>query len=227
MLVANSGVALAAYGPPLPPTTTVPGGYYCIMTSQTVGPAGRFIGSLDRGGLKATIRVPRGTFPVRVQITVSEPYGHGGGCQGGPGIGNGGFPGFLAVGGLGILVQRHGSIYHRKFHRPLVLSMSWPSGGKSNLILVWNGHSFVKAAATTGHASATVHVARSADFAVLSGTGHQHRSRAVATLRAAGPAEDLFVAALLRSAGAPQPGLGVLRSRRLAATDASRSTLLP
>lgn len=220
MLAANSGVALAAYGPTLR-TAPVSGGFFCIVTSQTVGPAGKFIGSLGRGGLGATIRIPRGAFPVPVQITVSEPDGNGGGCQGGLAIGNGGFPGYVATGGVGIVVQRNGSTYHRKFRKPLTLRMSLPSVSTPDHVLVWDGRSFVTARATIRHASATVRVARSADYAVLAKTGHHRGSRATSVRSAAAPARDLLVAALFRSAAAPRLGLGVLRSSRLAAVDAS------
>jgi hypothetical protein len=220
MLAANSGVALAAYGP-TPRTGPVSGGFYCIVTSQTVGPAGKFIGSLGRGGLGATIRIPRGAFPFRVQFTVSEPDQNGGGCQGGLAIGNGGFPGYVARGGVGILVQRNGTTYRRKFAKPLTLRMSLPSGSVPDHILVWGGRGFTEAPATVRHASATVRVARGADYAVLVQATRRRGSRAASALQAAAPARDLLVAALLRPAGAPRPGLGVLRAPRLAAVDTS------
>jgi hypothetical protein len=219
LLAANSGVALAAYGPTLR-SAPVSGGFYCIVTSQTVGPAGKFIGSLGRGGLGTTIRIPRGAFPFRVQITVSEPDGNSGGCQGGLAIGNGGFPGYVAKGGVGILVQRNGSTYRRKFGKPLTLRMSLPSVSARDHILVWKRGHFVKASATVGHASATVRVARGADYAIMAKAGQHRGSRAASALQAAAPARDLLVAALLSPAGA-RPGLGVLRSPRLAAMDTS------
>jgi hypothetical protein len=220
LLAANSGVALAAYGPTLR-SAPVSGGFYCIVTSQMVGPAGKFIGSLGRGGLGATIRIPRGAFPFRVQITVSEPDESGGGCQGGLAIGNGGFPGYVAKGGVGILVQRDGSTYRRNFRKPLTLRMSLPSASAPDHILVWNGRRFAKTAATISHVAATVRVARGADYAVMTKAGQHRRTPAAPALQTAAPARDLLVAALLRPAGAPRPGLGVLRAPRLAAVDTS------
>src|ERR1700733_3105818 len=79
MLIGSPGTALAAYGPPTPtPPVAIPGGYYCIVTSQTVGPAGKATGPLRFQRLVVRLGVSKGTFPVQVQITVTEPYGQNG-----------------------------------------------------------------------------------------------------------------------------------------------------
>jgi hypothetical protein len=218
VLVANSGVALAAYGPPSPPATPVPGGFYCVVTSQTVGRDSKAIDLQRLGGITASIRVRRATFPGQVQATITEPYGHRGSCQGGPGIGSGGFRGYRAVGGLGILVQRRGSADGRKFARPLVLRMTSPSIRRSSLVVVWNGRRFEKAAAVIGRRSVTVRVGGSADIAVLSRVRAAARPGAATAARSGAAGQDFLAAALLTSAGAPAPGLGVLIPARLAAS---------
>ena len=169
MLVADSGLALAGYGPPAPPAIPVTGGFYCVVTSQTVIPAGKLIGPLKlHGKLAATLRTRQGTFPVSVQITVTEPYGQDGNCQGNADIGCVGFRGYRAVAGVGILVQRDGSAYTRTFRRALALRLASPLISRTSLLVVWNGRKFVKApGAVVRSRAATVGVHASSDYAVL------------------------------------------------------------
>jgi hypothetical protein len=240
LLVANSGIALAAYGPSASPQGTVPGGFSCVVTSQTAGPAAKHIGPLRLGGLEATIEIRPGTFSGRVQLTMTAPGGENGGCQGGQGVGDGGFRGYRPVGGVGILLQRHGSAYTGKFRRPIVVRMSSPSIGASSLVVVWNGSRFVLAAADHRGGSATTRVFGSGDYAVLTRAPARHLARHLARRRlgrggapalqdtgTAGTAGDFFVAALLGSAAGPPPGAGVLLTTRLAAADSSRAIRLP
>jgi hypothetical protein len=172
MLVANSGTALAGYGPPAPPAPAVipvTGGYYCVVTSQTVGPPGKFIGTLKlHGKLAATLGIQPGIFPAFVQVTITEPYGQDGNCQGNADIGCVGFSGYQTVGGVGIIVQSGGAAYSGKFGRPLALRLASPLISKSSLLLVWNGQKFVKApGAIVGSKSATVAVPTTSYYAVL------------------------------------------------------------
>ena len=232
LLVANSGVAQADYGPP-PPPGTVPGGFSCVVTSQTVGPAGRLIGPLRLGGLEARIVILPRTFPVLVQLTITEPFGTSGPCRGGEGIGNAGFPGFTAVGGVGVLVQRNGSAYTPAFGSPISIGLSSSQIGPSSMVVVWNGTKFVRVRASVGPGSATIPVSASGDYAVLtpgparplarraSGTGGRPALR---SLRTAG---EFFAAALLWPASGPPPGAGVLVATRLPAADASHAIPLP
>jgi hypothetical protein len=210
-MVANSGVALAAYGPPTSPAGTVPGGFSCAVTSQTVGPAGKLIGPLRLGGLDARIEIRRDTFPVRVQVTITQPYGKNGGCDGGQGIGDGGFRGYRAVGGVGILVQRGGSAYTGKLRGPIVVRVNSSSIGPSSLVAVWNGSRFVLAPANLGGGSA-IRVFGSGDYAVLARSQNRSRTRSRTRSQARGlTAADLFAAAQLWLADGPPPGAGVLR----------------
>ena len=214
ILAVNSGAALAAYGPPALSSTPVPGGFYCVVTSQTVGPGGHAIGLLRLGGIAASIRIHRQTFTGRVQATVTEPYGDRGSCHGGQGIGSGGFRGYRTLGGVGILVQRQGSTSRWKFAKPLVLRITSASIRPSSLVVVWDGRHFARAAAVIGHRSATVRVLASSDIAVLARI--RVTARAAATPRTAAAARPLaagagfLVTARLTAPGAPSPGLGVL-----------------
>jgi hypothetical protein len=225
ILAVNSGAALAAYGPPALSSTPVPGGFYCVVTSQTVGPAGHGIGLLRLGGIAASIRIHRQTFAGRVQATITEPYGDRGGCHGGQGIGSGGFRGYRTLGGVGILVQQHGSADRRTFARPVVLRITSASIRPSSLVVMWNGRRFVKAAAVIGHRSATVRVLASSDIAVLARIRATPRAAAAAAARPLAAGAGFLVAARLTAPGAPSPGLGLLMPGRLGASR-SRAALL-
>jgi hypothetical protein len=210
LLVGNSGIAQAAYGPS-PAVAPVPGGFYCIVTSQTVGRGGKLIGPLSLDGLVATLRIGRGTFARPVQITITEPYGRGGTCQGGAGVGDGGFRGWRAVGGVGILVQRDGSAYHHSFGRPFALRLASQSIAASSRIVAWNGKRFALARhAVVSRRLASVGGYVASDFAVLAPAGRRSRRAATTALRAQVPAGDFLAAAMLTPAGSPPPGLGVL-----------------
>jgi hypothetical protein len=227
ILAVNSGVALAAYGPPPPPSTPVPGGFSCVVTSQTVGAAGATIGILRLGGITAVIRIHRHTFAGHVQVTITEPYRDRGGCRGGQGIGNGGFRGYRSLGGVGILVQWHGSAVRRNFAKPLVLGITSASIRPSSRVVVWNGRRFVEAAAVIGRRSATVRGMTSSDIAVL--TRVRVTPRAVTAAAAARPLAGVtgfLAAAGLTAPGAPSPGLGVLIPARLRTSGSSRASLL-
>jgi hypothetical protein len=233
MLSANSGIALAAYGPASFSAGTVPGGFSCVVTSQTVGPAGKLIGPIRVGGLEARVAIRRGTFPVQVQVTINEPDGAGSGCSGGLGIGDGGFRGFRAVGGVGILIQHNGSAYIGTLSAPISVRLSSAQVGSSSLVVVWNGKDFVPAPASVGPGSATIGVLGSGDYVVLSpGAVRRLDRRGLGPGRTparpgVGTTEGFFAAALLWPAAGPPPGAGVLRATRTAAADASRATRLP
>ncbi|HUY44760.1 MAG TPA: hypothetical protein VMV92_03405 [Streptosporangiaceae bacterium] len=230
VLATNSGVALAAYSPP-PPSALVRGGYYCVVTSQTVRPAGELIRSLRLNGLVARLRIPRGTFDVPVQITITEPYGRSRDCQGGPGIADAGFDRYRAVGGIGILVQRGGSAYHGTFRKPLSLRLSSASISQSSRVVVWRRARFETAPdAVVRCGSATVRVRAGGDFALLTRATNLRRADTTMAFRqaagataivAAAPGGDLRAVAFLLAPGAPLPGLGVLAPRWLPASGAS------
>jgi hypothetical protein len=166
MLLADSGAALAGYGPP-PPPTPVPGGYYCVVTSQTIGVAGKVIGPLGLGRLAATLNIRPGTLAAPLQITVTQPYGPASACSSGAGIGGAGFLGYHDVGGIGILVQHGGSNFGGNFRRPIIVHLSSSSITRSSLIVVWDGKRFVGARATVSQGSAIVELQRASDVAVL------------------------------------------------------------
>ena len=146
LAAANSGVALAAYGP-TPPVITDPGpgGFYCVVTSQSVSDQAGQIGPLRLGRGRASLRFGRQTFAGQSQVTLTEPFGRNGlECEGGRGIGDGGFSGFWAVAGLGILVQHDGAAFHGRFARPLRVRLDSPMISPASLLVTWNGRRFVR-----------------------------------------------------------------------------------
>jgi hypothetical protein len=222
VLAANPGVALAYAGPPGPPPSgLVPGGFSCVVTSRTVGPAGALIRSLTLHGLVASLRIRAGTFSVPVQLTITEPYGRGRNCQGGPGIGNAGFRGYRAVGGIGLLVQVGGQTYQGTFAKPLILRLTSALIRRSSLVAAWGGTRFVLGPNTVARpGSAVVRVAANGDFAVLTRdtkllgpAATLAFRRASAATMAAMPGRGLPAEAFLLAAGAPPPGLGVIAPR--------------
>jgi hypothetical protein len=113
-------------------------------------------------GLLVTLKIPAGAFPVALQVTLTAPDAAA--------IGNAGFHGYEAVGGVGILVQENGATYTKVFRSALDLSMSSPSISRSSRLVDWDGRAFVKAQDATDRSGvATVHIIsdRDSDFAVL------------------------------------------------------------
>lgn len=218
LAAANSGVALAAYGP-TPPVITDPGpgGFYCVVTSQSVSDQAGQIGPLRLGRGRASLQFGRRTFTGQFQVTLTEPFGRNGlECQGGRGIGDGGFSGFWAVAGLGILVQHDGAAFHGRFARPLRVRLDSPMISPASLLVTWNGRRFVRVpGAVVRSGSVRAEVSAGADLAILS-PGGRHHGAAGSTVSVQAP--GFLAAAGLAAAGAPEPGLGLL------AAPSSRST---
>jgi hypothetical protein len=160
---AGSARATAGYGPPPPPVPPVPGGFFAVVTSVTIGPAGGTIGPVRIGEVLVRVRVPRGAFPVPVQITLTAPSVAG--------IGDAGFVGYEALGGVGVQVQENGSPYPGTFLKPVVLDMTSPLVTRSSIAVIWNGTRFVidTAADLNGHV-AQLTFDTDPDFAVLAPT---------------------------------------------------------
>jgi hypothetical protein len=218
LAAANSGVALAAYGPTPPVITDLgPGGFYCVVTSQSVSDQAGQIGPLRLGRGRASLRFGRRTFAGQSQVTLTEPFGRNGlECEGGR-IGDGGFSGFRAVAGLGILVQHDGAAFHGRFARPLRVRLDSPMISPASLLVTWNGRRFVRVpGAVVRRGSVRAEVSAGADLAILS-PGGRHHGAASSTVSMPAPA-GFLAAAGLAAAGAPEPGLGLL------AAPSSRST---
>jgi hypothetical protein len=212
LAAANSGVALAAYGP-TPPIITDPGpgGFYCVVTSQSVSDQAGQIGPLRLGRGRASLHFGRRTFAGQFQVTLTEPFGRNGlQCQGGRGIGDGGFSGFWAVAGLGILVQHDGAAFHGRFARPLRVRLDSPMISPASLLVSWNGRRFVRVpGAVVRSGSVRAEVSAGADLAILS-PGGRHHGAAGSTVSVQAP--GFLAAAGLAAAGAPEPGLGLLEA---------------
>jgi hypothetical protein len=196
ILAVNSGLAEASYGPPVPlQIWSVPGGFHCIVTSQTAGPDAQQIGPLHLAGQRATVRVHRATFPRRVQVTVTEPFRDHGNCQGGRGIGDGGFPGFRAVSGIGVLIQADGSAFRGRLGRPLSVELTSPLIRPSSVLVIWNGRHFVRVrGAVVSRGSARAEVPAGTDVAVLSPRPHPATTASVTAAAPAAVADFLAVA---------------------------------
>jgi hypothetical protein len=218
VLTASSGVADAAYGPPPPPVVPVPGGYYCVLTSQTVGHPGKLLARLRMPEMTARLRIAKNTFLTPAQLTITEPYGRNGDCHGRPELGDAGHAGYWAVGGIGILVQRDGTRYRGAFAKPLALRLRSRWITRRSLVVVWTGRRFVNVrSAVIRRKRARIRVHANGDFAVLSPLRYLRRSGYIVALRhqalrTPAPGGD-FLAALLRMPGGSQlPGLGVVTS---------------
>jgi hypothetical protein len=203
--VTGSGLALAApgYGP-IPPPPPVPGGYFRVVTSVTIGPAGGTVGPVRIDGVRYRLRVPRGTFPIQVQITLTAPeVGQ---------IGNAGFLNERAFSGIGVLIQVNGQTFSGRFGRSLSLRMSSLGINARILVVVWNGRRFVTAHRVTGggHTKTVLFSSeREQDFALLRHVGGGGRGRVTAVA-----SHHRYATVLSREflapADAPLSGLGVL-----------------
>jgi hypothetical protein len=225
----SSGIALAAYGPPSPLAVPPPGGFSCILTSQTLGPAAKVI-KVSLGTITAGISIPAGDFRTPVQITVTEPFGSGS-CSGGAGIGDAGFPGFSALGGIGIQVQQHGKNL-LQFPAPMTVRL----GGSAHIhaghrLVHWTGVKYKLAPESFTRHAVTTHISTSTDLALLVPGGHGpapghaarsgHAARAGGATRASGATTSLpgeILAAALALPHGSHPGLGILTGMRLRQT---------
>ncbi len=162
-LMTAAGVAQAAQGyGPVPPPGGIPGGYFTVITTQTIGPTGGTVGPVSSGPLAVTVHVPAGAFPFPLRVTLTAPNTAG--------IGSAGFPGFQAFGGVGVFIGHNGVKYRAAFGHPVTVSMASTSVASSDIAAVWNGSAFVR----TGTVSSGVAVASfdsDPAFAVLRPTG--------------------------------------------------------
>ncbi len=206
LALASSGLALAAqgYGPPPPPPPPVPGGYFRVVTSVTIGPSGGTIGPVRVDGVLVTLRVPRGAFPIPVQITLTAPDVRE--------IGNAGFRHERAFSGVGVLIQVDGQTYTGHFGKPLHLILKSHRINAGDLFVVWNGTRFVRVPLDADHGHTDVIIFGSEheqDFAVLRHVSGRRRVH----FTAAGNHQvgvEILARAFFAPAGSPAPGLGVL-----------------
>jgi hypothetical protein len=204
--------ANAAYGPPPPPTTPPPGGFRNIVASETVDPGGGILGPFGVNGLQVTITVPRHAFPVPVQVTITAPDVSA--------IGNAGFRRYLALGGVGVLIQVNGTTYPGAFRRGVTLDMTSPGISRADLVVVWNGERFVIVGARERSDTEALRFYSEAeeDFAVLMPARLRHGGGAADAVRAVRMSADAvsavtdagFTAMFFRPGDSPEPGLGVL-----------------
>jgi hypothetical protein len=211
---APANATLANYGPPPPPHQPPPGGFNCILTSQTIHPWGGRVGPLADGALRITLIIPPYTFPIPVQVTITEPYSRSGPCQGVPVTT---IRHFHLVGGVGIEVSLGNQLYGVFPHRMrLRIGRVDESGFEFEEVGVVSGSGHVTGiAGRSDEGPITIGVRTSEVLAVFVETRtrfhhggttsrQRHHRHAGAIL-----AEELMTAALL-PAGSWLPGLGVL-----------------
>ena len=209
----SSGIALAAYGPPQPPGPPGTGGYECVLTSQQVPDfAGKTIGPIRDGALLVTVHIPAYTFNGPVQVTLTEPYSAGGGCNGGPGISSRGLGGFTPVGAVGILIGLANSPYGR-FHKSVTVTIADTELNAFEIgeVAPLNGN-HVGPGGRRVHGPVTLSVSSSSDWVFL--VKHLTRIHSRTTSRKSRISRQVSASVAITSAllprGAVVPGKGVL-----------------
>jgi hypothetical protein len=165
MLVAGSGIAQAAYGPP-PPPVSVPGGYLTVVTSQDCGPGGISIGPVNAGNTMTTVTVPAGDCGTQSRITITEPDISA--------IGNAGLCGYKAAAGVGVIIQNpDGSVDNAFLTSPIVVTISSPTITPGSVIVEWNGERFIRVGVAAHAGEVTVKLTHAGEtfFAILQPTG--------------------------------------------------------
>ena len=212
LAVVNPGLlpAQAAYVPP-PTTKPAPGGYKAVVTSVTVGPAGRVI-SARIDGLVVTLTIPPGTFSTPVQVTLLAPDVLGVG---------GSVPGYRAIGGVGVLITVNGKPYTGSFGHSLTLRISGPGITPRDRVEAWNGTKFVPVGSTENtNTEQITFKAPAADFIVLAPTGGGTTRGRTAAFTAAShrvTGNAVLDSVFFTPEGLSTAGIGVLAPRWLSA----------
>lgn len=213
LAVVNPGLlpAQAAYVPP-PTSHPAPGGYKAVVTSVTVGPAGKQIGPVEIDGVEVTLTIPPGTFSTPVQVTLLAPNALG--------VGNS-VPGYRAVAGVGVLITVNGKPYTGPFGHSLTLDITGATITSRDRLAAWNGKTFVFVGSTeSGHTEQVSFKAAAADFIVLAPTGGGRRTRGGATRFTAashrGTQNAILDSVFFTPEGLSPLGVGVLAPRWLA-----------
>ena len=164
MLMAGTGLAQAAYGPP-PPPVPVPGGFLTVVTSQPCDSGGTTIGPASGGNTETTVSVPAGDCQNQTQVTITEPDIAA--------IGNAGICGYQAVAGVGIIIQNgDGSVDNAFLLHPIVVTISSPAIKPGDIVVAWNGREFERVGVAEHGGSVTVKLTHAGEnfFAVLQPT---------------------------------------------------------
>ena len=164
MLMAGTGLAQAAYGPP-PPPVPVPGGFLTVVTSQPCDSGGTTIGPASGGNTETTVSVPAGDCQNQTQVTITEPDIAA--------IGNAGICGYQAVAGVGIIIQNgDGSVDNAFLLHPIVVTISSPAIKPGDIVVAWNGREFERVGVAEHGGSVTVKLTRAGEnfFAILQPT---------------------------------------------------------
>jgi hypothetical protein len=166
--VASAGTAFAAgngYGPTPTGPSGVPGGFSSVVITKTLGAGG---GSLTApvAGATLTIRVPSGAFSAPVEVEVTSPDLSAVGSA----LGNLGYPGFRAVGGLGVKVlNTSGQPVRGTFAKPLTVTLSGSQLGVpgERVLRFTSPGSATVVPASLGSGSVTINLTSDPDLAVV------------------------------------------------------------
>lgn len=217
MAVAWGQLPAAAYGPPPPPPAST--GYRNVVTSQVIGPAGGVI-TAEIDGLKVAVTIPPGEFTRPVQVVLLSPFLAG--------IGDGGHPGYRAIGGVGIEFLVNGKPYTATLAKPITVQISGGRIRPGDEVAVWNGSRFVLIGSTEAGGTEDFTTRSAGDFVVLApsrgrgpeghrpGRGHGFARPARFTGRA-DLGEVVLESIFFAPVGADQAGTGVRSAQWLAA----------
>ena len=165
--------AVRQYGPPPPPPPSLPG-FSTVLTSETVGPAGATLPTVDSDGATFTLTIPPGAFPENVQITLT-----GGDLAT---LNPAAFHGYMINAALGVQVQLNGAPYPGTFLMPLTLTSNDPSYTAASVVGVWNGTSLTPYSnATSAPGVVTISFDSDPDFAIQSPTSQAEQQVPKAT----------------------------------------------
>lgn len=201
-----STAAVSQYGPPPPPPPSLPG-FTAVITSVTVGPAGRIIGPVTCDGGIFILGVPAGAFRTTAQITLT--------CGDMAVLAGGAFTGFTLNTALGVLVTLHGSPYPGTFRKPLMLTADDAAFTPASVVGIWNGSSFLNDInETSAPGVITASFGTSSDFGFMSPAATPKKPVPTSTTPVTGKPliGEGILAGVLFALGAS--GLGVTRRRR-------------
>jgi hypothetical protein len=190
-----------------PPPPSLPG-FSAVITSVTVGPAGKIIGPFTVQGASVELAVPPGAFPANVQVTITK-----GDLDVLAGTA---FAGFTLDTAVGVQAELNGALYPGTFLKPLTLMFRDPAITAASVAAIWNGVSLMAGASATATPGVlSVSFDSDPDFAVMSPKSARKQEVPKATAPATGKpvAGEGIAAGVLLALGAGGLAAGRRRIR--------------